>query len=435
MAYTNVWSDTTPTGAEAANTIDDIFRSLKVDIEQRFTDLFAMPNFTADPLRPYGLKLTDAQDAVINLGDNTGTPRSLIVKDKAGANTYLTINSTVVNPAVPVNVTGTAGLAIGTVTGRRRLESTSASAFQLLGDANTVADLSILNLTVGGSSAVIWNAQSKISSPSDGVLTVTNNAVTGFNRIQLGGTSASFPAIARNATTVKIRLADDSADAPLTASTLTLSSGLNITGGGATVAGGINITGGGLAVTGGITGALTGNASTATALQTPRTINGVSFDGTANITIPVIGAFTKELTADTSTTTTSFINAITGLGALTTGTWDIAIIIYSKSSAGAGVKRLLVKLVAGTPGNLTESKLGYSNIGSVFATIQGKYDTTLTTSTALNDADTSGGFYTVLHCYVKLSGSSTFDLQFANESGTETQQLLKGTSLIAIQTS
>jgi len=35
-------------------------------------------------------------------------------------------------------------------------------------------------------------------------------------------------------------------------------------------------------------GALTGNASTATALQTPRTINGTSFDGTANITIQFV---------------------------------------------------------------------------------------------------------------------------------------------------
>jgi len=33
------------------------------------------------------------------------------------------------------------------------------------------------------------------------------------------------------------------------------------------------------------TGALTGNADTATALETPRTINGISFDGTADITI------------------------------------------------------------------------------------------------------------------------------------------------------
>lgn len=38
----------------------------------------------------------------------------------------------------------------------------------------------------------------------------------------------------------------------------------------------------------GFTGALTGNASTATALQNARTINGTSFDGTANITISFV---------------------------------------------------------------------------------------------------------------------------------------------------
>ncbi|MET0100027.1 MAG: hypothetical protein ABWU11_25525, partial [Arthrospira platensis] len=33
-----------------------------------------------------------------------------------------------------------------------------------------------------------------------------------------------------------------------------------------------------------ITGSISGNAGTATALQTARTINGISFNGTANIT-------------------------------------------------------------------------------------------------------------------------------------------------------
>ena len=37
-----------------------------------------------------------------------------------------------------------------------------------------------------------------------------------------------------------------------------------------------------------ITAALTGNASTATTLQTARTINGTSFDGSANITISTV---------------------------------------------------------------------------------------------------------------------------------------------------
>ena len=43
-----------------------------------------------------------------------------------------------------------------------------------------------------------------------------------------------------------------------------------------------------LQVTNAITGSITGNAGTTTALQTGRTINGVTFDGTANILIPSI---------------------------------------------------------------------------------------------------------------------------------------------------
>lgn len=44
--------------------------------------------------------------------------------------------------------------------------------------------------------------------------------------------------------------------------------------------------GNGLTVTGTLTGTLTGNSSTATALATARSINGVSFDGSADITVP-----------------------------------------------------------------------------------------------------------------------------------------------------
>ena len=43
--------------------------------------------------------------------------------------------------------------------------------------------------------------------------------------------------------------------------------------------------GGDLTVTGTMTGTIVGNANTATALQNARTIGGVSFDGTANITV------------------------------------------------------------------------------------------------------------------------------------------------------
>jgi hypothetical protein len=64
------------------------------------------------------------------------------------------------------------------------------------------------------------------------------------------------------------------------------------------------------AFSGPLTGAVTGNASTATALQTARTIGGVSFDGTANINLPGVNtagnqdtsgnAATASLAADSS---------------------------------------------------------------------------------------------------------------------------------------
>jgi len=70
-----------------------------------------------------------------------------------------------------------------------------------------------------------YGTRSSISSSADGVIMVGNNARTSFDRFQLGGTTSSFPAIKRNGTAINFRLADDSADAPITASQATLSTG------------------------------------------------------------------------------------------------------------------------------------------------------------------------------------------------------------------
>jgi hypothetical protein len=51
----------------------------------------------------------------------------------------------------------------------------------------------------------------------------------------------------------------------------------------------------------GFTGALTGNASTATTLETARTINGTSFNGSANITIPNLVSGSSQITAGSTT--------------------------------------------------------------------------------------------------------------------------------------
>ena len=64
-------------------------------------------------------------------------------------------------------------------------------------------------------------------------------------------------------------------------------------------------------ISGDVTGALTGNASTATALATARSIGGVSFDGTADITLPGVNAAGNQSTTGNAATSTKFASAVT----------------------------------------------------------------------------------------------------------------------------
>lgn len=79
-----------------------------------------------------------------------------------------------------------------------------------------------------GASKLTWSGRSVIQTPSDGVLELTNNAGTDFTRLQFGGTTSSFPSIKRNATALNFRLADDSADAPITVGSTTIGGGTPI---------------------------------------------------------------------------------------------------------------------------------------------------------------------------------------------------------------
>lgn len=62
---------------------------------------------------------------------------------------------------------------------------------------------------------------------------------------------------------------------------------------------------------GGITGALTGNADTATKLETARTIGGVAFDGTANINLPGVNIAGNQNTSGNAATATRLQTART----------------------------------------------------------------------------------------------------------------------------
>lgn len=71
-----------------------------------------------------------------------------------------------------------------------------------------------------------WNIRAKMRSPSDGVVTLYNDANTDFSRLQFGGTTAAFPSWRRNGTTLAARLADDSADSPISCSSLSMAGAL-----------------------------------------------------------------------------------------------------------------------------------------------------------------------------------------------------------------
>jgi hypothetical protein len=81
-----------------------------------------------------------------------------------------------------------------------------------------------------------------------------------------------------------------------------------------------------------ITAALTGNASTATALETARTIGGVSFDGTANINLPGVNTAGNQDTSGNAATATKLDSsrtfAVTG---------DVTGTVSSDLTSGASI--------------------------------------------------------------------------------------------------
>jgi len=78
-------------------------------------------------------------------------------------------------------------------------------------------------------------------------------------------------------------------------------------------------------------GALTGNASTATTLQTARTINGTSFNGSANITVTAAAGTLTGTTLNATVVSSS----LTSVGTITTGVWTGTTIAIANGGTGA----------------------------------------------------------------------------------------------------
>ncbi|MFT5591316.1 MAG: hypothetical protein ACI9ZF_003516, partial [Bradyrhizobium sp.] len=133
-------------------------------------------------------------------------------------------------------------------------------------------------------------------------------------------------------------------------------------------------------------GALTGNASTATALQTARTINGVSFDGTGNIT--VTANTTNSLTNGTYLTGGAFNGSASITWAVDATSANTASKVVARDASGnfaGGV--ITATTFAGSGASLTN--LPAASITGTLAVTNGGTGTTISTGTGsvvLNNA-------------------------------------------------
>lgn len=87
----------------------------------------------------------------------------------------------------------------------RLADDSNYAAFQA--SAVTATNVNATNFFMGGGASSFFNA------PVDGRITFYNNAASGFDLLQFGGTTSSFPALKRTSASLTCRLADDSADA------------------------------------------------------------------------------------------------------------------------------------------------------------------------------------------------------------------------------
>jgi len=100
---------------------------------------------------------------------------------------------------------------------------------------------------------------------------------------------------------------------------------------------------GAITANGGIIGALTGNASTATKLASPVTINGTSFDGSINVTVTAAASSLTGNTLNPSITTSS----LTSVGTLTSLTVSGTVTVNgSLTVGGTNIKALSIAMAA-----------------------------------------------------------------------------------------
>ena len=126
-----------------------------------------------------------------------------------------------------LTITGSQGTgtgAGGSIIFQVALAGSSGTAQNALVTALTIAsttDATFANaVSAGATSYIAFSSRSRLYSPADSIILLSNNGVSNFDRLQFGGTTSSFPAIKRSSASLIVRLADDTANAALESASL-----------------------------------------------------------------------------------------------------------------------------------------------------------------------------------------------------------------------
>lgn len=98
--------------------------------------------------------------------------------------------------------------------------SSNVERLSLTNDGNlTISDGFFANYAsfASGSNGVKIGSGLRVKNPEDGVMLLQNDNANSFNRLQLGGTTASFSSIKRSGINIEVRLADDTGYGGITA--------------------------------------------------------------------------------------------------------------------------------------------------------------------------------------------------------------------------
>ena len=96
----------------------------------------------------------------------------------------------------------------GAILGQGQLDGANGN-FSVNGSTGGI--VTAAGLQMGSSSSFYWGSRSIITSPADGNIKISDFNGTDFGRLQLGGTTSSYPSIKRSNAALEVRLADDSA--------------------------------------------------------------------------------------------------------------------------------------------------------------------------------------------------------------------------------